>query len=278
MKANLSSSDTTRKRFDMKWFLMVTMVILPVISASDRQKFDQEFNKKWLKLPSGEKLIRRERSDFGDGEQHVFTRFGKKPKKKHLDRDYLMQIMGNSYDADRLSEEEPSVLTGASPIPRLDQVTASSSWTLQRVYRELMDLNLTAEIPKSNADDVTLNVMKQWLFRKAICPVRFAWKDIGPYFWPRWLKIGECDDGKSACSWPSGMHCVAAETSTVQVLRWHCSSFGNKGKKHRSSLKKSSSSGSSRNKKNWKKTVDGDRKCQWIKVPYPVINACTCQC
>lgn len=35
-------------------------------------------------------------------------------------------------------------------------------------------------------------LVKAWLVRRAACPVRFVWADLGPYFWPRWLRRGEC--------------------------------------------------------------------------------------
>jgi hypothetical protein len=31
-----------------------------------------------------------------------------------------------------------------------------------------------------------------WLVRRATCPIRYVWKDLGPYFWPRWVRRGEC--------------------------------------------------------------------------------------
>lgn len=283
MKVNLSSSNTLRKDFKFKRIGMNSILAFilvagfAVISEANWDELDE--SKQLPELQINEKVIKRqERSDLSENEQNIFTRFGKKPKKKHLDRDYLMKIMGNGYDTERLSEEEPAVLSEISSIPLLDQIDSSSSWTLQHAYKELMELNFTLDVPRPDINmSETIDMMRQWLFKRAICPIYYTWKDIGPYFWPRWLKIGECDSNGIACSWPPGMHCIPAETTTVQVLRWHCSNFGHRGKKHRSSLKKASS-GSSRNRKNWRKTIDGDKKCQWIKVPYPVISACICQC
>jgi hypothetical protein len=31
-----------------------------------------------------------------------------------------------------------------------------------------------------------------WLVRRATCPIRYVWDDLGPYFWPRWVRRGEC--------------------------------------------------------------------------------------
>lgn len=37
-------------------------------------------------------------------------------------------------------------------------------------------------------------LVQAWLVRKATCPIRYVWDDLGPYFWPRWVRRGECDD------------------------------------------------------------------------------------
>ena len=121
------------------------------------------------------------------------------------------------------------------------------------------DLRLPAGLaPEARA------LVKAWLVRRATCPVRFVWADLGPYFWPRWLRRGECgvepsgdaedredrdqdnmtededdeDEGAAAggaprnvthsCSWPPGMKCVPGLTRTLHILRWHCRSVQQK--------------------------------------------------
>lgn len=84
--------------------------------------------------------------------------------------------------------------------------------------------------------DLVENVMRlvqTWLVEKASCPVYYQWEDLGLLFWPRWVKRGLCSPPEdalhkmaapkpAACSWPPGMHCVAAKPKTIQVLRWAC--------------------------------------------------------
>lgn len=64
-------------------------------------------------------------------------------------------------------------------------------------------------------------LVKSWLVRRATCPIRFVWNDLGPYFWPRWLRRGECAEN-TTCSWPPGMQCVPGGARNLNVLRWHC--------------------------------------------------------
>jgi hypothetical protein len=103
-------------------------------------------------------------------------------------------------------------------------------------------------------------IFSQWLVRKSSCPVNFKWKDLGEYFWPRWIRQGSCkSDSKTAskirgCSWPQGMNCVQGDVKMLQILRWHCRSRQNRSKH------------------------DKRRKCQWYKVPYPVTSSCKCAC
>ncbi|KAK7788358.1 hypothetical protein R5R35_007935 [Gryllus longicercus] len=143
------------------------------------------------------------------------------------------------------------------------------------------------------------DLLREWLVRRATCPVRYAWTDLGPYFWPRWVRRGQCADddasasasapattlppptnptpaaarnasgggggggsgggvetGPRSCSWPPGMRCVPSAAKVLQLLRWHCSV--------------------------WLQPTDRKKKrrkryrCQWLKVPYPVAEDCTC--
>lgn len=83
--------------------------------------------------------------------------------------------------------------------------------------------------------------LRQLLWALTACPVGYRWKDLGPRFWPRWLKEGTCP--RTTCSVPPGMKCRPAASEHKTLLRWHC----RKG-------------------------------CQWIKVQYPVVTQCACAC
>lgn len=157
--------------------------------------------------------------------------------------------------------------------------------------------------------------VRAWLVRRATCPVRYQWGDLGPYFWPRWVRRGQCASdgdgqttttpataplplsdtpfpkslgnaaarnvsrgegnaasgvmgeaaGQRPCSWPPGMRCVPSAAKVLQLLRWHCR------------LRKSALSNSV-----WVQAADRKKRrrhrfrCQWLKVPYPVAEDCTC--
>ena len=107
--------------------------------------------------------------------------------------------------------------------------------------------------------------LQEWLIQKSSCPVVYKWVDLGDYFWPRWVKRGQCgaekkedkdeeeekeEKAKFHCSWPRGMKCESGRTRVLHLLRWHC-------KKRRASGKR-------------------QHRCRWYKVPYPVTESCKC--
>ncbi|XP_014278490.1 uncharacterized protein [Halyomorpha halys] len=84
--------------------------------------------------------------------------------------------------------------------------------------------------------------LRQLLWALTACPVGFKWRDLGPRFWPRWIREGLCP--RSSCSVPAGMKCRPLAAQHKTLLRWHCRSPA----------------------------------CQWIKVQYPVVVQCSCAC
>ncbi|KAL8580023.1 hypothetical protein ACOMHN_061344 [Nucella lapillus] len=87
-----------------------------------------------------------------------------------------------------------------------------------------------------------------WSF--TFCPVKFSWKDLGVRFWPRWLREGDCWNGKP-CSIPPGMTCKPSKNVNKTILRWHCGSRRSRRRR---------------------------RHCRWISVLYPIITQCSCAC
>ncbi|XP_073975938.1 noggin-like [Rhodnius prolixus] len=83
--------------------------------------------------------------------------------------------------------------------------------------------------------------LRQLLWALTACPVGHRWRDLGPRFWPRWLKEGHCPS--SSCSVPAGMKCRPSATVHKSLLRWHCR-----------------------------------KSCGWIKVQYPIVSECSCSC
>lgn len=98
--------------------------------------------------------------------------------------------------------------------------------------------------------------LQQFLWGFTACPVAYRWKDLGLRFWPRWLKEGHCQAGKTSCSIPPGMKCRPSGTVHKTILRFHCrpTVFSNAALQ----------------------TIP--RVCQWIKVEYPIVTQCACAC
>lgn len=82
--------------------------------------------------------------------------------------------------------------------------------------RQEDQLQLPEDLPQQYHE-----LVKNWLVRRATCPIRFRWNDLGPYFWPRYVKLGECL-GNMTCSWPPGMTCTPGAAKVLNILRWHC--------------------------------------------------------
>lgn len=93
--------------------------------------------------------------------------------------------------------------------------------------------------------------MQQFLQTYTKCRISYKWKDLGPRFWPRYLKAGYCTaGGRVSCSIPPGMTCRPGQTEYKTLLRFHCG--GGRG--------------------------GGEGKCHWRNVQYPVVTSCTCAC
>lgn len=96
-------------------------------------------------------------------------------------------------------------------------------WAQERLFEQARDLNLTAEFSILQPELLPVqDAIRSWLMKRSSCPIQFTWKDLGPTFWPRWVRKGDCIDRKGSCSFPTGMHCVPAATITVHILRWQC--------------------------------------------------------
>uniref|UniRef100_A0A665UDD3 Noggin n=1 Tax=Echeneis naucrates TaxID=173247 RepID=A0A665UDD3_ECHNA len=120
-------------------------------------------------------------------------------------------------------------------------------------YQYLMSFSL--ELRKAAARHrrklETQAAVRSWLVSSATCELDYQWMDLGPAFWPRWLRQTDCEasDGTKSCSFPIGMKCARAQTTHINILAWHCMEIR-----------------------------DGTIKCLWRQVPYPVVTACNCSC
>ncbi|KAL1128956.1 hypothetical protein AAG570_013490 [Ranatra chinensis] len=156
----------------------------------------------------------------------------------------------------------------AKPPPVPTQQNNSSRVAIQLLEAELASLPVGPEAAAI-------------LLERATCPLRFVWKDLGPDFWPRWLRTAYCPQpppGTPSCSWPPGMACAPGPHRHLHVLRWHCRLRKNSKRKKNdnnvwgSAEKRRSMMGEDQ------EGGGGKYRCLWVKVPYPVAEDCICSC
>lgn len=187
------------------------------------------------------------------------------PKPRHRRPSRLLRLLGSSFDPFWMSTEKPSdasednstgkplLLPGDT---RLKEAEASHRLMLEK---EAADLDL-GPLPSHVA-----SLVRNWLVRAATCRLSYQWVDLGPAFWPRWLRQTDCErsDGEQRCSFPGGMECVRAQTADIKILAWHCLDIGERGiKGDRAEIG----------------TGEVMKRCVWRKVSYPVVTACSCSC
>ncbi|XP_076459892.1 noggin-2-like [Babylonia areolata] len=172
------------------------------------------------------------------------------PSPEDLDPAVLRRRLGRHFDEQFLSIDTPADLndtflydfkSGRPDAPRPDFLK------YLRTFRRADGGRVRVRMSKKQRRRVQKLV---WSF--TYCPVRFAWKDLGLRFWPRWLREGGCWNGKP-CSMPPGMTCQPSRSLTKTLLRWHCRSRRPSGRRRH-------------------------RQCRWIPVLYPIITQCSCAC
>lgn len=204
------------------------------------------------------------------------------PKPRHRRLSRLQRLLGPSFDPFWMSIEMPSEESGShsdGPPSRGD--------SLQGRAAEKFNLSVSPELREASASlvqklemeaaDVDLgflpseaaSAVRDWLVRSASCGLSSQWIDLGPAFWPRWLRQTDCEklDGERSCSFPSGMECVRAQTTNLKILAWHCLEVKEKGIK---ADRPDGSTGTG--------TAQVLHRCLWRQVPYPVVTGCTCSC
>uniref|UniRef100_A0A8C9WFJ3 Noggin n=1 Tax=Scleropages formosus TaxID=113540 RepID=A0A8C9WFJ3_SCLFO len=147
------------------------------------------------------------------------------PKPKHLRPARLLRILGPSFDPFWMSIERPAEAAGVS-----------AARYQRKLEKEAEDVDLSV-LPRDVAAAV-----RAWLVRSATCALRYKWVDLGPVFWPRWLRHTDCDQpGRvQSCSFPAGMACRPGVADLGLAM------YG--------------------------------KRCVWRQVPYPVVTACKCSC
>ncbi|KAM8821316.1 noggin-like [Eudromia elegans] len=179
------------------------------------------------------------------------------PKPKHLRPGRLRKLLGASFDPFWMSPEEPHGRNAsAEDLEALSRELAEGAGRYRRkLWREAEGLELPAlppvgEGPAGNASGAAARRLRQWLVERAACRLSSAWADLGPVFWPRWVRHTACD--AAGCSWPPGMTCRPAQLTHIKLLAWHC----------------------------WaaRPPAPAAQQCAWRQIPYPVVAACKCSC
>ncbi|XP_047435450.1 noggin-like [Mugil cephalus] len=214
------------------------------------------------------------------------------PKPRHCRPSRLQRLLGSSFDPFWMSIDEPAeVSQGSQPLLRDgDSLRAKSD--NYNPFKEKFNLSSSPELREATANhrhkleeeaaeldlsplpsDVASSV-RGWLVRSAVCALHHRWVDLGPTFWPRWLRQTDCEkpDGKRSCSFPRGMECVRAQTTQLKILAWHCMEMRDGGDRSTSADGEMSDGGTEMER------GDAKMSCLWRQVPYHVVTACMCSC
>lgn len=189
------------------------------------------------------------------------------PKPRHRRPSRLLKLLKASFDPFWMSIEKPT--EGRFE----DSDNKTSHLKLKEIaaeHRQKLEEDLEKVDFGSLPSDVA-SAVRSFMVTSASCDLRHQWVDMGPTFWPRWLRQTDCGgaDGEKSCSFPRGMECVQAQTTQIKILTWYCV----EGK-----------DGEERPGRNKAKVSESDRgggsvvKCLWRPVAYPVVTACMCSC
>lgn len=216
------------------------------------------------------------------------------PKARHRRPSHLLRLLGSSFDPFWMSIEKPSEDSGChgngQPLLNSGTLSAKLSKYTSATERSFLNdspvlseaaanhrLKLEKEATDLDLDSLPSHVassVRDWLVRSSTCRLSCQWVDLGPTFWPRWLRQTDCErsDEVRSCSFPAGMECVRSQTTRLKILAWHCLESIEEGNGSQE-IKTDRSDGGT-------VTRMGEivKKCLWRQVPYPVVTACTCSC
>lgn len=233
------------------------------------------------------------------------TNSGKyKPRKRNLRTKRLLRKLGASFDTEWMSIEKPSQNSSYLDI--------SHDKKLAPMVRRLNFSFIDEQFKAFQFQNDLHGIFEEWLLQQASCPVEFRWTDLGTFFWPRWVKTGQCVINNS-CSWPPGMKCAPVKRKLIHLLQWYCRKRqvrhpkikmttkrdlrrqerrktrknARKNQRSRDSIgifikrqmaKHSSASVPVLPSDKRKRKRNRNVNCDWMKVPYPIIRSCECSC
>uniref|UniRef100_A0A087Y4G2 Noggin n=1 Tax=Poecilia formosa TaxID=48698 RepID=A0A087Y4G2_POEFO len=170
------------------------------------------------------------------------------PKPRHLRPSRLFHLLGSNFDPLWMSVDQPSE-TASGRLSRSSlELKEAEAIRLQKLEKEAADLNFSS-LPSEIAE-----TFRGWLVNSAGCKLHHQWVDLGPAFWPRWLRQTDCErpEKERSCSFPKGMKCVRAQTAQIKILAWNCLEI-----------------------RDGSKNLKGE-KCLWRQVSHPVVTSCIC--
>ena len=139
------------------------------------------------------------------------------PNTNDKEEDKLRQMLGN-YVSSYLSTQKPKDFGSGS---------ASNSVSEKELLKTMpsslksYDFNVPNSHRKRHPRSKTKLLFRLWLWSISYCPVQYNWTDLGPYVWPRYMKVGLCP--RRSCSFPPGMSCQPSKNDVkVKVLLWYC--------------------------------------------------------
>lgn len=141
----------------------------------------------------------------------------------------LRKILGPDLQSEWMSVDPPSKLRQeeSGKLPRSITMRMEMPKPSKHILASVNNLNFTVFRPEKGTDVVIpiefteeqITLMKEWLLQLATCRMDFMWEDLGPLFWPRWIRRGICVNTVS-CSWPPGMRCLPGGSRMLKLLRW----------------------------------------------------------
>ena len=246
----------------------LTLLILLSVSTTISASSQYEYLDRRDSMKLGNSLARAITYNKPTVPLEFWEKVKKKPRGRQLKETKLLEKMGSDFDPSWMSVERPGGSRHNTKVSLPEEQVALlmeevSSLDIENEIMEMLDNS-----PDQRHEPTVIRAVgafQQWLVRKSSCPVEFDWEDLGEYFWPRYIRSGECESGEtegelSSCSWPRGMSCSPADAQVLHILRWHCRRRRTPdllGLTTRQRIRKS-------------------YKCRWIKVPYPITSSCKC--
>ncbi|XP_068177862.1 noggin-2-like [Antennarius striatus] len=251
-----------------------------VVGDVDDTDFDSPFLQLRANLPSYSQPIRPYTLPTNAEDYHHM------PKPRHRRPSRLLRLLGSSLDPFWMSIEKPSEAAGGhgegqpllnhdTPVRQKCNLNASSVLREAAANQRRKLEKEAASLDLDSLPSYVASLVRDWLVRSSTCGLSCQWVDLGPTFWPRWLRQTDCEgsDGVQSCSFPGGMECVRSQTTHMKILAWHCMEIREGDDVAQGVFKADRSDGDA-----VMRTGEIMKRCVWRQVPYPVVTSCTCSC